>query len=488
MKQTFKAAMALALTALGITVLTSAQAQDTQTIVAQTRPKVSVIVPIYNVEKWLRECADSLVNQTLDGVETIFVDDGSPDNSGLIADEYQRKYPDKVKVIHKKNGGVQRARNDGIKKATGEYITFADSDDYLDINAYKTAYNAAKKDNVDILQFGHRPFTEGNDNHEKATDFSDSNVINLQEFWSRTYANYVWDKLYKAELIQTDNIEFMPDIKPADDTCFAYMAIGRAKTFKIIPGRFYNYRIRPGSISNMSLEKIFLNSYKMFGYIWNDWKTHNCLIGKEHLLLESSIRWCTWYYDYGIKYAKELINSFGDDMANTPAVQKCSKYIQDYIHHLKYAASSAEHPIQDGIYTITSAINPFKAVDVNGSSNKSKANIQLYDKNYSKAQKFTIKYHECGYYTIQSLCSNKFIDVAGANSNMGANIWQYEGNNSDAQKWYIVPCGDGYYKLISKCNLLVMDVAGAKTKNGTNIQCWEDNGTNAQKFKLERIQ
>ena len=98
--------------------------------------KVSVIVPVYNTEKYLRRCLDSLVNQTLDDIEIIIIDDKSPDNSALIIDEYKKKYDNKIKVIHNKiNKGIGYNRNIGIKKSSGKYIMFIDSDDYLDRSA-----------------------------------------------------------------------------------------------------------------------------------------------------------------------------------------------------------------------------------------------------------------------------------------------------------------------------------------------------------------
>ena len=93
-------------------------------------PKVSVIVPIYKVEKYLRQCIDSIINQSLKDIEIILVDDGSPDNCPKICDEY-KKIDSRIKVIHKKNGGLSSARNAGMKIATGEYIGFVDSDDYV---------------------------------------------------------------------------------------------------------------------------------------------------------------------------------------------------------------------------------------------------------------------------------------------------------------------------------------------------------------------
>ena len=113
--------------------------------------KVSIIVPVYGVEEWLSRCLDSLVNQTLNDIEIIVVNDGSPDNSQAIIDEYERKYPDMVKGYQKENGGLSDARNYGMKYATGEYIAFVDSDDYVDLAMYEKLYLKAKEDNADAV-------------------------------------------------------------------------------------------------------------------------------------------------------------------------------------------------------------------------------------------------------------------------------------------------------------------------------------------------
>lgn len=113
--------------------------------------KVSIIVPVYNIEKFIDKCLDSLVNQTLEEIEVIVVNDGSPDNSQKIIDEYVQKYPTKVKSFIKENGGQGSARNVGIEKAKGEYISFVDSDDWLDLTAMEEMYNKAKEENSDIV-------------------------------------------------------------------------------------------------------------------------------------------------------------------------------------------------------------------------------------------------------------------------------------------------------------------------------------------------
>ena len=113
--------------------------------------KVSVIVPVYNVEKYIDKCLDSLVNQTLKDIEIIVVNDGSPDNSQKIIDKYVKKYPNKVKSFIKENGGQGSARNLGMEYAKGEYISFVDSDDWIDFDALEKMYDLAKKEKSDIV-------------------------------------------------------------------------------------------------------------------------------------------------------------------------------------------------------------------------------------------------------------------------------------------------------------------------------------------------
>ena len=112
--------------------------------------KVSVIVPVYNVEKYLEKCLDSLVNQTLKEIEIIIVNDGSPDNSHKIIDKYTKKYKN-IKAYLKENGGLSDARNYGLKKASGEYIAFLDSDDFVKEDMYQKMYEKAKSGNFDMI-------------------------------------------------------------------------------------------------------------------------------------------------------------------------------------------------------------------------------------------------------------------------------------------------------------------------------------------------
>ena len=140
--------------------------------------------------------------------------------------------------------------------------------------------------------------------------------------------------------------------------------------------------------------------------------------------------------------------------------------------------------IAEGIYTVSSSLNKNKVLDIVGASDKNSANLQLWNKNNTNAQKFKFIYVGGGYYEIEACCSGKVLDVARAERRCGTNVWQYQRNNTDAQRWIVKSAGDGYYYIISKCNGLYLDVSGAKTIDGTNIHVWNFNGTKAQKFKI----
>ena len=142
--------------------------------------------------------------------------------------------------------------------------------------------------------------------------------------------------------------------------------------------------------------------------------------------------------------------------------------------------------ISNGTYKISSALDENKALDIAGASCEDEANLQLWTKNNTDAQKFKINYVGEGYYELEACCSGKVLDVAGAENRCGANVWQYQKNNTNAQKWLIKRAGNGYYYIVSKCNGLYLDVSGAETKDGTNVHVWNFNGTKAQKFRISK--
>lgn len=142
--------------------------------------------------------------------------------------------------------------------------------------------------------------------------------------------------------------------------------------------------------------------------------------------------------------------------------------------------------IADGVYEIRSALDENRVIDVQDASRKNGANIRLWEKNNTQAQRFEVKRDGKGAYTIKCMCSGKMMDVMHAGTTNETNIWQFQWNGTDAQKWYIVPLNDGFYAIVSKCNGLYVDVRYACTSLGTNIRCYQGNVTDAQKFKFCR--
>lgn len=168
-------------------------------------PKVSVIVPVYNSEKYLNKCLDSLVNQTMKDIEIIIVNDGSSDGSQRIIDDYANMYPERIKKFFKENGGQASARNFGIRVATGEFIGFVDSDDYIEIDTYEKVYGFAIQNGLDIVSFD---FWEENETEKwkssyyRFKDYSDNVKYVLNETSSV-------NKIIKKELIDKNNIQFL---------------------------------------------------------------------------------------------------------------------------------------------------------------------------------------------------------------------------------------------------------------------------------------
>lgn len=199
--------------------------------------KVSVIVPVYNVEKYLRKCLDSLVNQTLKDIEIIVVNDGSPDKSQDIIDEYVKKYPKLVQSYIKKNGGLSDARNYGLKKASGEYISFIDSDDWVDKNMLEEMYSKAVKENADIV------ICDLTDHYEKYTIKHNCTKFDSPFEVSGSACN----KIFKKEAIH--GLSFYKSIWYEDLNFTSKLYLNSAK-IAVIHKDFYHCHCRDGSIMN----------------------------------------------------------------------------------------------------------------------------------------------------------------------------------------------------------------------------------------------
>ena len=173
-------------------------------------PKVSVIVPVYNVEQYIEKCLNSLIGQTLDDLEIIIVNDGSKDNSKKIIEKFIEKYPSKIVYLEKENGGLSDARNYGLPYAKGEYVAFLDSDDYVEKNMYKDMYELAKKENSDMVECDFYWEYPNKVKEDKGAIYNGKNEM-LEKV--RVVA---WNKLIKKEILEKSQVKFPKDLRYED--------------------------------------------------------------------------------------------------------------------------------------------------------------------------------------------------------------------------------------------------------------------------------
>lgn len=223
-------------------------------------PTVSIIVPIYNKEKYLKKCIDSLVNQTLSDIEIVLVDDGSMDNSLKICAEYQKIYPN-IKCLSKDNGGVSSARNLGLDNCTGRFVTFVDPDDTLECDALEYLYHLIQVYNADVVGYKMNMYKNGIIDESPIEDenieiYKDIDI--LKEYVaSGKFLHAVWNKLFRMQVIIENNIKFVEDIHYAEDALFNYSVLSKSKTLVFSNSRKYNYFIEPSStVSNITEKRI----------------------------------------------------------------------------------------------------------------------------------------------------------------------------------------------------------------------------------------
>lgn len=210
--------------------------------------KVSVVVPVYNAELYIEKCVNSILNQTLDSIEIILLDDGSPDKSGEMCDKIAQQN-DNVIVFHLENGGPSKARNIGMKYANGEYIGFADSDDYIEPDMLEVLYNTAKAKQADITMCSY--FL---DEDEKIRilqmsykeEYSDYDIRDgLLALYAKQYHNglySVWNKLFKKQMIQSNKITFNEELIRAEDAWFVFDCLKTVHKVCFVNKPLYHYR------------------------------------------------------------------------------------------------------------------------------------------------------------------------------------------------------------------------------------------------------
>lgn len=216
---------------------------------------VSIVVPIYNVEKYLEKCVQSIQAQTYENLEIILVNDGSPDMCGSMCDAYARQ-DDRIKVLHKKNGGLSDARNEGAKLATGKYLLFVDSDDFIELDLIQKTVESAEKYQSDIVLFDHKRLeADGTIEISSMTGISENRSFSLEDYPQIMIESIsAWNKLFLRKFYIESNVQF--------PVGYYYEDLGSSPRYLLAANRisyvkepFYNYVIREGSIMSATKEE-----------------------------------------------------------------------------------------------------------------------------------------------------------------------------------------------------------------------------------------
>lgn len=206
--------------------------------------KLSIIAAVYNLEKYLPRCLDALVNQTLQEIEILCVDDGSTDSAPQIIDEYAQKYPEKIKAFHKPNGGEFTTRNYGLERASGEYVTFVDTDDWVEPDWAEKLYNAAKNNDADLAVCGFERI-DLNTNKVVSTNMTNFGQT-IKEISSKDdFTLFInpapWNKVYKREKVK--DLRFLP-FRGFNDAMFLASCYTRMNKIAFVPEPLYHYYLR----------------------------------------------------------------------------------------------------------------------------------------------------------------------------------------------------------------------------------------------------
>lgn len=242
-------------------------------------PLVSVVIPVYNVEKYLRQCLDSVVNQTLKEIEIICVDDGSTDSSPQILEKYAATDA-RVKILTQSNKGQGAARNLGIKKASGEYIGFVDSDDYVEPNMYERLWRSAKEKNFEIAECGAVIENEGFASEDycrgqaASFDFKDWEMLSPAEelFTENRFHAVLWNKIYSRAFLVSCGLAIDETIKKGEDAAFQWCCMPHCSRFRRISDKLYHYRVgRKGSTETQKntgkdWESFLIGCRRIFAY------------------------------------------------------------------------------------------------------------------------------------------------------------------------------------------------------------------------------
>ncbi len=317
---------------------TQSPAQNENYIPDGSKPKVSVILPIYNVGKYLRQSIDSLINQTLKEIEIICIDDGSTDDCYDILEEYKAK-DSRIKVVHKSNKGTGAARNDGLRLATGECIGFVDPDDWVKPNMYEILYNQIKEKNLDIIMCMPDGYDEKNAVNAPFPYFVDANfehiiddrVFNWRDLSPFQYPMCVWNKLYTKELFDKNHIDFAEGLD-FEDHKVIFGTLLTAERMYFIHDKLYVYRFnREGSVLTDNNRRL-IDHIKIFDIVENLMKETNTYNALRNDFLFYKIHNILYYYsmikdEFKTEYYKNMVKSIKEtNLTEDEYKMLCEKY------------------------------------------------------------------------------------------------------------------------------------------------------------------
>lgn len=323
-----------------------------------SKPKVSIIVPVYKVEKYLDRCVQSIRNQTLRDIEIILVDDGSPDCCPAMCDEYARQ-DSRIKVVHKQNAGLGMACNSGIDVATGEYIAFCDSDDWVDAEMYEIMYSTAVRNNADAIYTGLKRVDSGGKLLSYLSHPNESRIYKENEIYnlvsdiicsepSKRYDHEIQVSakvaLYRKGVIDRYSLKFMSERKfPSEDLIFNISFLSVASIAVVINRYFYNYLVNDASITKTlkkdRFEKLtdtanLINEIILRGNNQGPEKSHQIrlnrfIIGEARTCARQII--CS---DYSFKEKKQLILMLSSNKYLRKAVKNYPVNLMPWMHRL----------------------------------------------------------------------------------------------------------------------------------------------------------
>ena len=243
---------------------------------------VSVLVPVYNVEKTLDRCLQSILNQTFKDFEIILIDDGSTDNSGALCDKYVQEH-NNIRVIHKENEGLGPTRNAGINAAVGDYIYHCDSDDWLKEDLLEKAYNTAVKTDAQVVIFGYDIFTEKDGNlvpfesiYAESGEYVGKESV--REFFVKQYFNSYFalsacTRIYKRSFLIENNV-FFPSFRRAQDMAYSLLLFENTEKLVVLKDTFYCYVVNPGTYKGRSFDEmidIYCSVFEMTAKYFDSW-------------------------------------------------------------------------------------------------------------------------------------------------------------------------------------------------------------------------